>query len=220
MEFLINIFINLVLLANFTVGHSYLLTTNGRAMVQKIAPAKMFNTVYSLHASITLLIMMYFWRPLPGVIWNLDGIGKDVMIVFYFVSWIFMTWSIAATGALKHNGIEQWWNTLFDKSTRYSLLHGGPYYICRHPIYFSFLGMIWFCPKMSSSHLLLAISWSFYIVLGTFWKEQRLLTNKSYKEYAQMVSPYPLLPRKEFRQIVPLEEIFKKIFGEGRSNGH
>ena len=105
-----------------------------------------------------------------------------------------MFWSMVETGLFRQSGIEEWWRALTHKKMKQGLLKNGPYQICRHPIYASFLGMIWFTPNMSLDRLFLAISWSVYIFIGAYLKEKRLMKNKGYRDYAATVPAFPLMP--------------------------
>ncbi len=59
----------------------------------------------------------------------------------------------------------------------------------RHPIYLSFLGLIWFVPTMSYDHVLLTGIWTVYIFVGSWLKDERLqfYLGETYKDYRSRV---------------------------------
>ena len=120
---------------------------------------------------------------------------KDIISILYVFSWVFMAWSMWATGIFRQSGIEEWWQTLRGKKLNQSLLKDGPYRLCRHPIYSAFLGMIWFTAEISPERIFLIIIWTIYIYLGARWKDQRLLRNVSYASYAQATPAFPLMSK-------------------------
>ena len=67
------------------------------------------------------------------------------------------------------------------------------YRVLRHPVYLSFLGLIWFTPVMSLDHAVLTAVWTVYIFVGSVLKDQRLLfyLGSSYQDYMTRVPGYP-----------------------------
>ncbi len=65
----------------------------------------------------------------------------------------------------------------------------------RHPVYLSFLGLIWFTPRMSVDHAILTGIWTVYILVGSHLKDQRLAyyVGATYRHYQQQVAGYPLV---------------------------
>jgi len=200
---ILSFLINLILITVFTIPHSLMLELKWKKKIAKIFPGKIFFTVYSLYSSLSLLLLMNYWQPFGGTLYQTSGYLKHIIQALYGGSWLFMGWSLLATGFLKQNGIIHWLKAMQGKTVSYRIPYSGPYKYMRHPIYFSFLGMIWFSPSMTVDHFLLTAIWTFYLFFGAALKENRLLKNPIYKKYTYTVSPYPLMPKK------PLEEIFK-----------
>lgn len=196
------LFIDLFLLLSFAALHSALLTSAGRSLLGRFKSVAPHGTLYALSASLSIIMTVLCWRPLPGVIYAIDGAPARVIDLLYIASWLLMGRAMADTGALKQCGVAQWWDTVRRRPTLYREARGGLYRVMRHPIYAAFLGMIWFTPRMTSGHLLLAAVWSSYIVVGAVWKERRLLRRAGgYDAYCRRVPPLPLLPK------APVEDI-------------
>lgn len=66
----------------------------------------------------------------------------------------------------------------------------------RHPVYLSFLGLIWFTPRMTLDHALLTATWTAYIFTGSWLKDRRLTyyLGRSYQDYAAKVPAYVSIP--------------------------
>jgi hypothetical protein len=69
----------------------------------------------------------------------------------------------------------------------------GPFRFMRHPTYASFLGLIWFTPRMTVDHALLTGIWTAYVFVGSWLKDRRLryYLGDTYREYASRVAGYP-----------------------------
>jgi protein-S-isoprenylcysteine O-methyltransferase Ste14 len=63
----------------------------------------------------------------------------------------------------------------------------------RHPVYLSFLGLIWFTPRMTFDHAVLTTVWTVYVFIGSWLKDRRLAyyIGDEYREYASRVPGYP-----------------------------
>jgi methanethiol S-methyltransferase len=186
--------INSLLVVFFCWPHSFLLSPRVKTVLLKYIPQKLYPTIYGLHASIGIILMDNYWCDLGGNIYYLQGNMKALFDVLYTLSWLFMLWSMIATGLFRQSGIESWWKALKGQKMSYSLLSSGPYSICRHPIYAAFLAMIWTTPNMSFDRMFLALTWTFYIFAGAKIKESRLMKNRAYQTYAQTVPSFPFLP--------------------------
>lgn len=193
--------LDILLLSAMSLPHSFLLDSKWRLKGQKVVPAQIYITLYSLHASVSLILLFWLWQPLGGEIYRLEGVARYLMIALNALSWLYMGHALYSTGALKHNGVEQWFNYLKGKTTRHEIPYDKAYRHCRHPIFLAFFLMIWLVPQMSLGRLVIAIYWSVYLVYGTLRKEEKLLRNSRYAHYVRAVPPYPLFPKKPFKVI-------------------
>jgi hypothetical protein len=75
-------------------------------------------------------------------------------------------------------------------------------------VYLSFLGLIWFTPRMTLDHALLTAIWTAYVFVGSVLKDRRLefYLQDEYRQYAARVPGYPgmfLGPLARWPQPVP-----------------
>lgn len=184
--------LNVILLTFFTAPHSVLLHSKGREFTKNFLPPKLHMTFYSLHASVSLLTLYYFWIPMGPFI-KFSGLSLYLIIFLQAMSWALMAWAMWATGPMKQIGMEQWWKYLKGQPLDFQIPYHGPYKYMRHPIYLSFFGMILFNPYYSLSHLIILAYWGIYLYWGAKQKDGRFIKNKDYKLYAESVPFIPFL---------------------------
>ncbi len=97
-------------------------------------------------------------------------------------------------------------------AVRRRLTRGWPeprsvYRFFRHPIYASFLGLVWLTPTMTLDRAVLVAVWTVYIFVGSHLKDRRLVhyVGDPYRYYQARVPGYPLLPFGPLGK-VPLKE--------------
>jgi protein-S-isoprenylcysteine O-methyltransferase Ste14 len=103
---------------------------------------------------------------------------------------------LALTGLGYQNGWTPFYYWLRnEKPPRREFVTRGAYKYLRHPVYLSFLGLIWFTPRMSLDHAILTAIWSIYIFVGSVLKDQRLsrFIGPLYRNYSEKVPGYPLM---------------------------
>jgi protein-S-isoprenylcysteine O-methyltransferase Ste14/polyisoprenoid-binding protein YceI len=190
------VLIDLSLLSLFTLPHSFLLNSRIKTSLQKHIPQPLYSTIYSLHASVSLILMNQFWIKLSPPLYTLTGGIEHAIFIAYVVSWLLMTYAMYSTGFFRQSGIAEWFWTLKGRTYQNEIPKVGFYKICRQPIYTAFMGMIWMVPTMGIDRLALAVVWTGYLFYGTFKKERRLSKNKTHQLYAQSVRLYPFWSRK------------------------
>lgn len=129
--------------------------------------------VFTVVAGITQCLMLYYWRPLEGVIWQAEGIPYWVL-VFLFVS---------AFGAVFHCSILLDYMEVLGVRRIIRHFRGkpnpaptlclrGPYRYCRHPVYLASVASLWIGPVMTVGRLEFAVLVTVYVLIGT-WLEER-----------------------------------------------
>ncbi|MCA9240632.1 MAG: hypothetical protein KDA37_10545, partial [Planctomycetales bacterium] len=71
----------------------------------------------------------------------------------------------------------------------------GAYRFVRHPVYLSFMGLVWFTPTMTLDQAVLTGVWTVYLFVGSWLKDRRLehFIGEPYREYERRVPGYPLM---------------------------
>ncbi len=187
-----------VLAATFVVPHSILLLPKTQRSLRTYIPSGWLGCLHCTVSCLTLLLMFTFWSGSSRTIWSFDhaSIGEPLMLFGFYSSWIALFYSLYLTGLGYQTGLTQWWYWLKKvKPPRREFTTKGAYLWLRHPVYLSFLGLIWFTPKMSLDHAIMTSVWTIYIYIGSVLKDKRLLhyIGTPYQTYAEKVPGYPCI---------------------------
>ncbi len=191
-----SIFLDVVLALQFVVPHSVLLLPAVKKRLLLLIPAAFYGSFYCVVTCLSLLAVIFFWRACEPTLWQLGGAAKAAVQAGFALSWLALFYSLSLTGLGYQSGLSPWlaWlrrQTLPARAFR----PRGAYHYLRHPVYMSFLGLIWLTPRMSFDHLLLTGIWTIYILVGSVLKDRRLLhyLGSDYRQYAESVAGYPFL---------------------------
>ena len=195
--------INLGLLTLFAVQHSGMARPGFKRWITRFIPEAAERSTYVLMSTIAMAALMVFWQPLGGEIWNVpDGALATVLTVLYLGSWALLLYATFLINHFDLFGLRQVWYALQDKPMP-SLRFVTPalYRVIRHPIYVGWLGIFWFTPTMTVTHLLLAIGTTLYIFAGIKLEERDL--EAAHPEYSQYKRKVPALVPSFRRRLAP-----------------
>lgn len=187
---------DVLLILQFGVGHSLLLSEKGRRWLSRLAPMglgrELSTTIFAGIASLQLLITFLLWSS-SEVIWVVpEGWLKGSLSLVYGVSWLLLAKSMMDAGLDVQIGILGWRSVWQGKAPVYRpFTRRGLFKNCRQPIYLSFTLILWSAPVWTPDHLLLALGWTGYCVIAPLWKEKRYLKyyGQAYARYQRRV-PY------------------------------
>ncbi len=174
----------------FAIAHSVMLVPKTRRILTRTIPAPFYDTTFCVVTCVSLLALFFCWRQSPTVIWEVDGGIQACVRVLFYVSWAALFYSLALTGLGYQNGWTPFYYWLrHEPAPRREFRPHGAYNLIRHPVYLSFLGLIWFTPRMSLDHAVLTLVWTAYIFYGSVLKDRRLafLIGKAYVDYQRRV---------------------------------
>lgn len=188
--------IDLALAMFFAWPHSLLLLPTVSSRMRKIMPSGLLGCVHCVATCVSLLSLFAIWSKSSIVLWNFDGQMNIVMLVGFYGSWGALFYSLYLTGMGYQTGFLPWAYWVAGRKPPLRKFDPqGCYRWMRHPVYLSFLGLIWFTPIMTLDHALLTLVWTVYIFLGSFLKDRRLLhyIGQPYREYASRVVGFPII---------------------------
>ena len=116
------------------------------------------------------------------------------MGIAFAATWIALFHSLALNGLGYQTGLKPWWcwvrrRRLPPRKFR----EAGAFRVMRHPVYLSFLGLIWFTPTVTLDRAVLIALWTGYVFVGSWLKDRRLtfFMGAAYREYQSRVPGYP-----------------------------
>jgi protein-S-isoprenylcysteine O-methyltransferase Ste14 len=190
------LWINALLALQFAVGHSLLLYPQIRSRITQWLPSAFYGCLFCLQTCLGILLTAWLWRSSSSVIWKFDGAGYWIMSGGFYASWITLLYSLNLTGLGYQTGLTQWWFWLRRKPLPKRAFEPRSLYCCmRHPVYLSFMGLLWFTPVMTLDRALLTGIWTAYIFVGSYLKDERLsfYIGKPYRDYQAKVPGYPFV---------------------------
>jgi protein-S-isoprenylcysteine O-methyltransferase Ste14 len=168
-----------------------------------IVPKPLERSTYVLFSSLSLILLYWQWRPLPQVVWNVEGAAARAVALALFASgWIIV---LVATFMIHHFdlfGLRQVWLRFQDRPYReLGFRTPGFYRYLRHPIQVGFLIAFWATPTMTAGHLIFALATTGYIFIAVkMWEERDLLREhgERYRVYMDQVGGF--LPKGRYRE--------------------
>lgn len=193
--------VNLALVAQFPLLHSWLLTPRGRACLLRLAPravaADLSTTLFATVASWQLILLFVAWNPSGRLWWEPHGLGLELEIALYAAAWLFLGKALWDGGLALQSGFLGWSALFRGVPPAYPAFPPqGLFRFVRQPIYLGFALTLWSGPVWTPDHLLLALLWTAYCVFGPLLKEARYqrFHPAALAEYRRRV-PY-LIPRR------------------------
>jgi methanethiol S-methyltransferase len=197
--------INGGLLGVFAVQHSVMARPGFKRWWTQFVPVPMERSTYVLLSSLALLLLFWQWRPLGGIVWDVQSpVGRAVLYGLFGFGWLTV---LVTTFLINHFdlfGLRQVWLYLRGKPyTHLSFKTPGPYRHVRHPLYVGWLTAFWATPTMSMAHLLFALGTTAYILIAIRYEERDLVDfhGDAYADYRRNVPMLvPGLSRKRTRE--------------------
>ncbi len=181
----------------FAVSHSLMLVPRTRKLLTRWIPQAFYDSTFCVVTCLSLLMLFFGWRSSETVLWQTSGTAAAIIHGCFYISWIALLYSLSLTGLGYQNGWTPFYYWLRQqKPPRREFKPRGAYKLIRHPVYLSFLGLVWFTPRMTLDHAALTAIWTAYIFYGSFLKDRRLefFIGEPYRQYQARVTGFPLMP--------------------------
>lgn len=192
--------VNILLLSLFAVQHSVMARQGFKKWWTRIIPKPIERSTYVLIASAILIFLFVFWRPIDGVVWNVQGtFTGSLLIVLFFAGWLIVLFGTFLINHFHLFGLQQVFLNLKNEEQPYPKFVKPLFYkIVRHPLMLGFIIAFWAAPEMTLGHLLFAVATTGYILVAIQLEERDLVSfhGDEYRRYQQEVSQIiPLPPR-------------------------
>lgn len=170
--------VNALLVLQFPLVHSFLLTKTGRKLLVHLVPgrygATLGSTTYAIIASFQLLALFALWTPSGIIWWQAQGSAFWALCLAYGCAWLLLMKASFDAGVEVQSGALGWMSLMAnirpvfpDMPTR------GLFRVIRQPIYVAFALTLWTVPVWTPDQLALAACLSAYCLLAPRLKERR-----------------------------------------------
>lgn len=188
--------VDLLLLGLFAVQHSVMARQGFKRWWTRIIPPQLERSTYVLASSLALIVLFYFWRPLGGIVWDLEGNGvRTLLVALSLLGWSVVLLSTFLINHFELFGLQQ----IHAHLTRREMpaprfVTPFLYKLVRHPLYLGFVIAFWATPSMTVGHLVFSIATTAYMVLAIQFEERDLVrvfgdVYRSYQRNTPMLVP-------------------------------
>ncbi|MGO4880582.1 MAG: methanethiol S-methyltransferase [Bryobacteraceae bacterium] len=183
--------IDCALLTLFALQHSIMARPWFKRAWTRMVPPAAERSTYVLFASLALALLFWQWRPIGGLIWQVDAPWARLVIYgIYAFGWVLLLISTFLIDHFDLFGLRQVYLNL--KGREYTGLHFRTpwlYRQMRHPLYFAWLCIFWAAPRMTTAHLVFALATTAYILMAIPLEERDLIRahGEAYRRYREQV---------------------------------
>ena len=185
--------IDVGLLGLFAVQHSVMARQGFKRLLTKVIPAPAERSTYVLASSLALILLFWQWRPLGGIVWDVEHeVGRAVLYGGFAFGWALVLFTTFVINHFDLFGLRQTWRA-FTGQPEAELRFVTPalYRMVRHPLYVGWLFAFWSTPTMTVTHLLFAVMTTGYILVAIQFEERDLM--RAHPEYAEYRRRVPML---------------------------
>ncbi len=193
--FWIALLVNVGLLMVFALQHSVMARPGFKRWWTRFVPRVAERATYTLFSSLALLLMFALWRPMGGMVWQIEHpAGRAVMYGVFAAGWLIVLCTTFLINHFDLFGLRQVWLYFRGREhTHLRFVTPGPYRYVRHPLYVGWLLGFWGTPTMTAAHLLFAAATTAYILVAIRLEEKDLMDAHpeyaAYRERTGMLTP-------------------------------
>jgi methanethiol S-methyltransferase len=192
--------INLVLLTIFALQHSVMARPGFKKAWTKFVPKPVERSVYVLFASSALILVFWQWRPMTGMVWNIENsVGRIALYFVFAAGWAIVLLSTFMINHFELFGLRQvYHNSRGIQPPNMDFTTRAFYKFVRHPIMLGFIIAFWATPTMTVGHLLFAAVTTAYILVAIQFEERDLVDShgETYLDYKRKVGMLVPVPKK------------------------
>ncbi|MBX3463871.1 MAG: isoprenylcysteine carboxylmethyltransferase family protein [Planctomycetes bacterium] len=187
------------LLAAFALQHAIMARPGFKRRWTRLVPPAAERSTFVLATCTVLATMVWQWRPMPDVVWQVEGTAAIAMQAASGAGWLLV---LVATFLIDHFelfGLRQVVLHFQGRNPRAAAFRERSLYRwVRHPIMLGFLIAFWATPVMTVGHLFFALMCTGYILVGVRMEEADLVRahGDAYLDYRRRVPGLLPLPRR------------------------
>ena len=174
----------------FFLQHSVMVRRGFQRRLGAFVPEDYHGAIYAIASGAVLLLLVLLWQPADPTIAGAEGALRWLIRGIFLAAVLCMMWGTYALGSFDGFGIRPIKLKLRGKVLRQvPLAIRGPYKWVRHPLYAFVLVMLWSFPDLTADRLLLNVTWTIWIFIGSVLEERDLVATfgDPYREYQRQV---------------------------------
>jgi protein-S-isoprenylcysteine O-methyltransferase Ste14 len=182
---------DIALITLFGLQHSIMARPAFKRWWTRVVPRHLERSTYVLMATALVAVIVLFWQPIEGDLWNVTGAGSIALYAISLLGWVGVPAFSFLTDHFELFGLRQAVEHAFElPNSPAEFKEQGVYKKVRHPMMLSFLVAFWGAPHMTVGHLLFAGLMTAYILTGIYFEERDLLRahGQAYRDYQARVS--------------------------------
>lgn len=184
------ILIDVGLVALFGIQHTIMARPWFKKAIERAVPQPVERTTFMLVTCAVFALMFTQWRPIPGVLWSIDGAAAWVVHGVGFAGWGIALLSTFLIDHFDLFGLRQTWLAFRGVPyTKKRFVERSLYRWVRHPLMLGFLIAFWAAPTMTLGHAVFAGSYTVYVLIALLVEERDLVAahGDAYREYQRRV---------------------------------
>lgn len=182
--------VNVGLIALFGLQHSVMARAGFKKTLTKFLPAVLERSTYILATAVFLGVIILFWQPMIGMVWQVtDPLLRGVITFMFWFGWVVSVLATQMIDGFHLFGLRQSFNPDQPESTTKHFTTPAFYKFVRHPIQTGVIIAMLASPDMSVGRAVLAISVIAYVFVGLFYEERDLIKEfgDTYRDYKARV---------------------------------
>jgi protein-S-isoprenylcysteine O-methyltransferase Ste14 len=195
--------INFLLIFIFGLQHAVMARPSFKKWWTQFIPKPIERSTYVLITNLLFVLIIWFWRPIPSVIWDVgEGPARALILVLFGAGWLLVVVSSFSIDHFDLFGLRQVYLYLVGKPyTHGKFMMTGFYKYIRHPLMLGWIIAFWSAPIMTTGHLFFAVCMTIYIFIGIKMEEKDLMKilGGEYVEYrgkTSMLLPFTNVGKK------------------------
>lgn len=192
--------VNAALLSIFVVQHTVMARPAFKRWWTRFVPASIERSIFVIAASVSLIAIFAFWRPIPTTMWRVEQpVLAAALVALSLFGYALVLYSSFIINHFDLFGLRQVWIRFMGAEwSPVGFRLRGPYRLVRHPLMVGFIIAFWATPHMTAGHLFFAIMTTGYILFGTWIEERDLVAEhgEAYLEYRRRVRGLIPVPKR------------------------
>jgi len=178
----------------FGLQHSVMARRSFKEKLLKVLPQAAERATFVLASGLVMGLLVWCWQPLPGMVWSVETPSvRRILTGLYLAGWSYLVVSTFVTNHFELFGLRQaYLHFCGIPHTPVRFINKWMYSYSRHPMMLGVLVGMWAIADMSTTHFVLSLFMSGYIVIGVLFEERELVHQFGdiYREYRRKIGTF------------------------------